>query len=100
MAKDNRKDATTTAFENQAVALAEQLGRIAGTLEGTAEQWLNRRAIAEQLTRIRDSASQLIESLAGGAAKGRQAAKASTKKTVLRGKRAHRKPGPQQRPKS
>lgn len=74
MATENQKDTTTTAFENQAVALAEQLGRIAGTIEGTAEQWLNRQAIAEQLARVRDSATQLIESLAGGAAKGRQAA--------------------------
>ena len=74
MARENLKDPTTSAFENQAVAIAEQLGRIAGTIEGTAEQWLNRQAIAEQLTRVRDSASQLIESLAGSAAKGRQAA--------------------------
>jgi hypothetical protein len=60
-------------LENQAIALAEQLGRIAGTIEGTAEQWLNRPTIAEQLTRVRDSASQLLDSLAGSAAKGRQA---------------------------
>jgi hypothetical protein len=73
MATDNRKDTTPSALESQAVALAEQLGRIAGTIEGTAEQWLNRPAIAEQLTRVRDSASQLLESLAGSAAKGRQA---------------------------
>ena len=74
MATENKKDTTTTAFENQAVAIAEQLGRIAGTIEGTAEQWINRPAIAEQLARVRDSASQLIDSLASGAAKGRQVA--------------------------
>ncbi len=74
MARDNSKDPTSNAFENQAVAIAEQLGRIAGTIEGTAEQWLNRQSIAEQLARVRDSASQLIDSLAGSAAKGRQAA--------------------------
>src|SRR5947208_8595875 len=73
MATDNRKDTTPSALESQAVALAEQLGRIAGTIEGTAEQWLNRPAIAEQLTRVRDSASQLLDTLAGSAAKGRQA---------------------------
>jgi hypothetical protein len=73
MATNNQKDTTPGALESQAVALAEQLGRIAGTIEGTAEQWLNRQSIAEQLTRVRDSASQLIESLAGSAAKGRQA---------------------------
>lgn len=73
MATDNRKDTNSSALENQAVALAEQLGRIAGTIEGTAEQWLNRPAIAEQLTRVRDSASLLLDSLASSAAKGRQA---------------------------
>jgi hypothetical protein len=73
MATDNRKDTNSSALENQAVALAEQLGRIAGTIEGTAEQWLNRPAIAEQLTRVRDSASLLLESLASSAAKGREA---------------------------
>ena len=78
MAAENPKDTTTTAFENQAVAIAEQLGRIAGTIESSAEQWLNRQAIAEQLTRVRDSASQLIESLASGAAKGRRMAATST----------------------
>jgi hypothetical protein len=73
MATDNPKETNPSALESQAVALAEQLGRIAGTIEGTAEQWLNRPAIAEQLTRVRDSASLLLESLAGSAAKGRQA---------------------------
>ena len=73
MATDNRKVTNSSALESQAVALAEQLGRIAGTIEGTAEQWMNRPAIAEQLTRVRDSASQLLDTLAGSAAKGRQA---------------------------
>ena len=73
MPTNNQKDTTPGALESQAVALAEQLGRIAGTIEGTAEQWLNRQSITEQLTRVRDSASQLIDSLAGSAAKGRQA---------------------------
>jgi hypothetical protein len=73
MATDNRKETNSSALESQAVALAEQLGRIAGTIEGTAEQWLNRPAIAEQLTRVRDSASLLLESLTSSAAKGRQA---------------------------
>jgi hypothetical protein len=86
MATNNQKDTTPGALESQAVALAEQLGRIAGTIEGTAEQWLNRQSIAEQLTRVRDSASQLIESLAGSAAKGRQAVsgRAGTMSTEVR----------------
>ncbi len=74
MATQDRKETSTSALENQAVALAEQLGHLAGTIEGTAEQWLNRPALTEQLTRVRDSASQLIDSLATGAARGREAA--------------------------
>jgi hypothetical protein len=86
MATNNQKDTTPSALENQAVALAEQLGRIAGTIEGTAEQWLNRPAIAEQLARVRDSASQLIESLSSSAEKGRQAVtgRAGTMSTEVR----------------
>jgi hypothetical protein len=58
----------------QAIALAEQLGRIAGTIEGTAEAWLNRQSLADQLTRVRDGATEMLESLADGADKGRKAA--------------------------
>lgn len=47
----------------QAIALAEQLGRIAGTLEGTAESWLKRERLAKQLTRVRDGATQMLEGL-------------------------------------
>lgn len=58
----------------QAIALAEQLGRIAGTIEGTAEAWLNRQSLAEQLTRVRDGAADMLENLTDGADKGRKAA--------------------------
>jgi hypothetical protein len=47
----------------QAIALAEQLGRIAGTIEGTAESWLKRERLAKQLTRVRDGATQMLEGL-------------------------------------
>jgi hypothetical protein len=59
----------------QAIALAEQLGRIAGTIEGTAESWMNRRTLADQLTRVRDSATRMLAGLNGAAAKGRKASK-------------------------
>lgn len=58
----------------QAIALAEQLGRIAGTIEGTAEAWLNRQSLTDQLTRVRDGAAEMLESLTSGAEKGRSAA--------------------------
>ena len=64
----------------QAIALAEQLGRIAGTIEGTAESWMNQRKLADQLTRVRDSATRMLEGLSGAAAKGRKGAKAKKAK--------------------
>ena len=62
---------TATDLEAQAIALAEQLGRIAGTIEGTAESWLQRRKLTDQLTRVRDGATQMLEGLKAGAGKGR-----------------------------
>jgi len=56
----------------QAIALAEELGRIAGTIGGTAESWLNRQQLADQLTRVRDSATQMLQGLSAGVAKGRK----------------------------
>src|SRR5688572_19834090 len=64
----------------QAMALAEQLGRIAGTIEGTAESWMNQRKLADQLTRVRDSATRMLEGLSSAAAKGRKGAKAKKAK--------------------
>ncbi len=72
--QDQKPDTSASELNSQALALAEQLGRIAGTLEGTAEAWLNRAAVTDQLTKIRDGATQLLNSLAGGAASGRRAA--------------------------
>jgi len=73
MATREQKNATD--LSEQAIALAEQLGRIAGTIEGTAESLMNRQTLAEQLTRVRDSATQMLEGLTGGTAKRRKAAK-------------------------
>jgi hypothetical protein len=59
-------------LSEQAVALAEQLGRIAGTVEGTAESWMDRQALTDQLTRVRDSATRMLEGLTAGLTKGRK----------------------------
>src|SRR5687768_1464431 len=61
MATQERK--TASDFEAQAIALAEQVGRMAGTIEGTAEAWLKQRKLADQLTRVRDGAAQMLEGL-------------------------------------
>ena len=60
--QDQKTDTATRELNSQALALAEQLGRIAGTLEGTAEAWLNRAAVTDQLTKVRDGATQLLNS--------------------------------------
>jgi hypothetical protein len=91
----------------QAIELAEQLGRMAGTIEGTAEAWLDRQRLADQLTRVRDSATKMLESLRAAARKGRAsqskpakgASTASTRKADparAPGKR-RRKPAPSMR---
>ena len=91
-----REQKTATDLEAQAIALAEQLGRIAGTIEGTAESWLQRQKLADQLTRVRDSATQMLESLADGAERGRNAATAVVRRVRLQPDRgpAQTKPAP------
>ena len=76
--QDQKSDTETRELNSQALALAEQLGRIAGTLEGTAEAWLNRAAVTDQLTKVRDGATQLLNTLAGGAASARRATQKKT----------------------
>ena len=70
MATQEQKNASD--LGEQAIALAEQLGRIAGTIEGTAESWMNRQQLADQLTRVRDGATQMLEGLTAGVAQGSQ----------------------------
>ncbi len=72
MATQEQKNAAD--LGEQAIALAEQLGRIAGTIEGTAESWVNRQQLTDQLARVRDGATQMLEGLTSGIAKGREAA--------------------------
>ena len=76
MATSDQKNAS--ALGEQAIALAEQLGRIAGTLEGTAESWLNQQSLADQLTRVRDGAAQMLESLTGRSAQNNNSKKTKT----------------------
>ena len=82
MATQDQKSASD--LGEQAIALAEQLGRIAGTIEGTAESWLNRQKLADQLTRVRDGATQMLEGLTAGAERGRKAATTAVRKSLRR----------------
>jgi hypothetical protein len=99
----NSGTTTADAMEQRVVAFAEQLGRIAGTFQAKAENWLDREALTKQIASVRDSAAELLEQLAGGATKGskRSAVATALGKTKGRSRGAvdapgkkHRKPMP------
>jgi hypothetical protein len=66
----NAPGATTAdAMEERVVAFAEQLGRIAGTIQAKAEGWMDSETLNKQIASVRDGAAHLLEQLAGGATK-------------------------------
>lgn len=56
-------DTAADGIERQVVAFAEQLGRIVGTVQAKTEGWLDPQTLSEQLSRVRDSATSLLEQL-------------------------------------
>ena len=72
--QDKKTDVTASQFSEQALALAEQMGRIAGAMEGTAEQWMGQASLTDSLVRVRDGAASLLDRMVGGAARGRREA--------------------------
>lgn len=71
MAKRDKSVGATTAagMERQVMAFAEQLGRMAGTLQAKADGWIDRDALNKQVTSLRDGAAQMLEHFAAGAKK-------------------------------
>jgi len=67
--------------EQRLVAFAEQLGRIIGTVQARADGWLDRRALDEELTRIRDGAADLLDHLGSGEAASSVAATPGQRQT-------------------
>jgi hypothetical protein len=64
MAKRKAADAGSTSdMEKRVLAFAEQIGRIAGTVQAKAEGWLDRDNLNAQLATIRDSASDLLDEI-------------------------------------
>jgi hypothetical protein len=53
-----------SAMERRVMAFAEQLGRIAGTIQAKAEGWMDRETLNEQIAGVRDGAAHLLEQLA------------------------------------
>src|SRR6266550_3120904 len=99
-----RNTDTVDLLEQKVVALAEQLGRFVGIVQAKTEGWLDREALSEQVSRIRDSAADLLEQVSQGDRGSRREREPSrTPPTATRpsrgpvdapGKR-HRKPLPQ-----
>jgi hypothetical protein len=74
------------AVETRILALAEQVGRLIGTVESKAEGWFDQKALNRQVEQIRDSASELLEHLGGAIESGRAATRpAATKPAATPG---------------
>jgi len=52
------------ALEQRVMVFAEQLGRIAGTIQAKAEGWMDRETLNKQIAGVRDGAAHLLEQLA------------------------------------
>ena len=63
-------------LESGVVKLAEQLGWFVGTVQAKADGWLDKEALKQQMTQIRDGAAQMLEQVnRAGAAAGESATK-------------------------
>jgi hypothetical protein len=71
------------AMEQRVLAFAEQLGRVAGTIQAKTEGWMDRRMLNEQIVKVRDGAAHLLGQLA--------AARKSSKKKPAAAARAGNK---------
>jgi hypothetical protein len=94
--------------EDRFIALAEQVGRIVGTMQAKADGWLDRDALTQQLSQLRDGATHLLDQLSGGseASAGAATAAGQTRAPSRRPRsggvvdapgKKHRKPVPNQR---
>ena len=89
-------------MEKRIVAFAEQLGRIAGTVQAKAEGWMDREALNKQIAAVREGAADLLDQLADAANASRKSTVAAARKDTkgrsggvvdAPGKK-HRKPAP------
>ena len=111
-AKDEKDQVTSEGVEPMVLALAEQLGTFLGRVQAKADGWLENDALREQVSQIRDGATQLLNRVNSASAAARNAVmKPVPKKTKAKpaattkgrsggtvdapGKR-HRKPPPQE----
>ena len=64
---DAPRSTTPDTMEPRVVAFAEQLGRMAGTLQARAEGWMDQETLGKHISSVRDAAVDLLQQLAGGA---------------------------------
>jgi hypothetical protein len=93
-----------SALEQRLLAFAEQVGRIAGTVQARAEGWMDREALSRQMATVRDGAAEILAHLGGGEAKRpAKARRAAPVRTNVKGRsggvvdapgKKHRKPAP------
>ena len=57
------------AMEQRVIAFAEQVGRIAGTLQTKAEGWMDHETLKTRIAAVHDAAANLLEHLRVGATK-------------------------------
>jgi hypothetical protein len=55
----------TEGVEERVLAFAEQLGRIAGTVQARTSGWIAGDALKKELARVRDGAADLLQQLTG-----------------------------------
>ena len=68
---------TDDGLEERVLAFAEQLGRIAGTVQAKSAVWMDGDALKQELARVRDGAADLLQQLTGdGPAAAKQSATA------------------------
>lgn len=84
--REASSEGETAGVDQRMIDFAEDLGSILGTAEKKATEWLSQRqAVADQLTKIRDTANELLLRLTG--------AGADVAAAVQRGRRRGRPPG-------
>ena len=69
---------TPEGLEARVLALAEQLGRMAGTVQAKTAGWMDGDGLRNELARVRDGASDLLQLLTGDASGAEQKPAAAT----------------------
>jgi hypothetical protein len=62
-------------LEQRVIAFAEQLGRMAGTVQARTAGWMDRETLRGEISRVRDAAVELLGQLADGATSDAKASK-------------------------